>query len=34
MIVEVCPKIKKNAFPAAESPVESGKKMRACLAER
>jgi hypothetical protein len=29
MIVEVCPKIGKSAFPAAESSVESGKKMRA-----
>src|SRR5882724_1739440 len=29
MIVGVCPKIGKSAFPAAESPVESGKKMRA-----
>jgi hypothetical protein len=33
MIVEVCPKIGKNAFPAAESFVESGKKMRTCFAE-
>jgi hypothetical protein len=29
MIVEVCPKIKKIAFSAAESSVESGKKIRA-----
>jgi hypothetical protein len=28
MIVGVCPKIEKNAFPTAECPVESGKKIR------
>src|SRR6202140_5233252 len=33
MIVEVCPKNEKSAFPAAESPVESGKKMRAMAYE-